>query len=337
VLIGSLVSAETRMRIAADPWLNQYDWIELASASGLFNCHVDLLLLEADSLPGDIDLEQLSTPCWCFAAGARCWSFPHTVEAFSAPLDLSVLHQRLLAWRWLSGELVPACFSGHALMLKNGSLSFLSLDTPPVHLQVSVCPAGSVGGDIVLYVEQAGCNLLILADAIGHGAAAALDAALFALAVVQYLLPAGLTPEGIQCLNQSLIKLLGCGHFVAAAMIELDSVHGEIHLLNAGMPDVFHLAKGLSPQAYPAQHSPLGLPLVTDPCLLTLPLSGPAQWLICSDGVDSAALLRIWHLAQIDSTLYDNCIGEVGYPGHPPMLKVSEAEDDAAQVIVGIA
>jgi hypothetical protein len=337
MLIGVLISCESLQRIAADPWLSQLDWLVLTDAAQLNSCQVDLLLLEDGCFSPDVDLDLLLTPCWCFAAGSRCWDYAPAVDTFAGELEPQALGQRLLAWLWLANQVIPSCFTRQQLVLTNGRLSLRTFDPAPGLLQMSVCPAGSVGGDVVLYLEREGRTLVVLADAIGHGDDAALDAAVFALAVIDSLGCGPLNQASVQNLNQALMRQLGCGRFVAASFLDFDLVRREVHLLNAGMPDVLSLSRGGQVERYPATHPPLGLPMIPGFGLQRLPLSSFSQWVSCSDGVDTAALLRALRLAQIDTALYDNCINGSAMAVALPIRKVSCADDDAAQVIVGIA
>jgi len=336
MLIAALVSSDAWQKIQADPWLALFDWLLLSDVTELTDCKSDLLVLEAGQIPSATPLGLPPQPCWCFDAGPHCWRLSSEVDVFDAPLDVEVLGMRLMAWMWLNNDLTPACFAGLSVSLTNGRLSFSTVEPTHYLMQMSVHPTAGVGGDVALYIESGARTLVVLADAIGHGDEAALDAAQFVLAVVRYIVPSRLNPQNIERLCRRLSRQIACGRFVAAAFIEFDRARREVRLLNAGMPDILSLRHGKLAQSYPSTQLPLGLSRCPNIDIHQQPLSACSQWVLYSDGVDSSALRQSLRLTLATLFTSSDCLETCSTAVALPLLKTREVNDDASQIIVGI-
>lgn len=334
--IGLLVSADTWQQMVADPWLSQFDWVCLDAAAPFDTGCIDLLVLDLSCLPVWPSLSTLGCPCWCFSAGHGCWDLPPEVDAFASAVDLEVLSARLMAWLWLSDVLTPACFAGLSLALTNGRLSFRTIEPSRYLMQMSVSPTAEVGGDVALYFESGTRILVVLADAIGHGDEAALDAAQFVLSVVRHIVPSTLCHQSLQRLCASMSRQLASGRFVAAAFVEFDRSSGEVRLVNAGMPDILLLQHGQLTQRFFSSQTPLGLADCPGATLTTLPLLSCCQWVMHSDGVDADALQQSLCFAMDQLAAGDSCSVACSTAVASPLLKTRQITDDASQIIVGI-
>ena len=326
------VSAINQQRIANDPWLACFDWCFL-DVTGTGGAPAELVVVDH---PDRLLALGQGIPCWCFGALDVDWVCPDGVDALAALFDLAILSDRLLAWLWLRAKLMPSCFSSLSLRLANGGLSFSSLEISLYLMQMAVSPTSEVGGDVALYVESATHSLVVLADAIGHGDEAALDAAQFVLAVVRHMVGSALDADCLQRLGQALTQRLARGRFVAAAFLEIECDAGRVRLLNAGMPDILWLCQGRLRQGFPSTRAPLGVNDGLPSAVTELALTPCSQWVMHSDGVDGAALRCSLASLSRNGTLNDFCPEFCGVALMVPLLKTNEVIDDASQVIVGI-
>jgi hypothetical protein len=334
--LAALVTEQTRQAWAEECWLASLDWTFLSSAAEAAVVHPDLLIVEAVDQSAPWPKGGFGCPSWVFGVAGAHWDVPECVDVFERPLDLRGLSERLLAWMWVTGQVSPACFAGLDLTLANGRLSFASSGRSLCPMQMSVRPSADVGGDVALYYQDCSRILVVLADAIGHGEEAALDAAQFVLAVVRHLVPSTLSPPALRNLCASLTDCLTRGRFVAAAALDLDLRHGRVALINAGMPDVLRLRHGDPEAFFPSRQPPLGLGGVSDPIILSMSLEADTQWVLCSDGVDGTALrhtLKTLHAQLDDSPIgLEAMLAESIVPLHPS----GDADDDASQIILCI-
>lgn len=332
MLCYALLSGPSRRRLAADPWLAHFDWIFPDPGDPAVCPGADLVVVEG----GLVDarwraaLAGLRCRCWCFD-GAGEWDWPAPVEVFRGAFDPEVLGDRLMAWLWVDGHADPTCFAGHAMALTNGRLSFRTVAPSRYLLQMTVSPTAEVGGDVALYLESPGRALVVLADAIGHGADAALDAALFVLGAMRELAPGSLTAAQLARLCRFLAERVAIGRFVAAACIDVDLAAGRVRLVNAGMPDILCLDAGGAPQRYPASQPPLGLGVCPGAEVRELALVPDSLWVMCSDGVDGEALRRTLGRMPSCALPGDDCRVLAC-----PLCKSAQTDDDASQIIVRI-
>jgi hypothetical protein len=334
--LAALVTERVRRELAGDPWLASLDWHFLPNVAALPGVAPDLLIIESECLPAPWPEQGFGCLCWAFGVSGANRHASETTEIFRAPLDIRVLADRLLAWMWVADRLTPACFAGLDLSLANGRLSFTSTGRSLCPMQMTVRPFAGIGGDVALYYQDRSRILVVLADAIGHGEEAALDAAQFVLAVVRHIVPVSLSLPSLGRLCDSLSHQLTNGRFVAAALLDMDLRHGRAALVNAGMPDVLRLRHGEPEAFFPSRQPPLGLAGCPEATVLTMPLEADTQWVFCSDGVDGTALraaLKSLRAHEPDSILgLEALLTESGVPLH----LCCDIEDDASQIILCI-
>lgn len=159
-----------------------------------------------------------------------------------------------------------------------------------------IAPAEGFSGDIVLAERCPDGRIhLLLADAIGHGLAAALTLMPVVRAFVTMsrkgLALADIIPE----LNQSLRALLPADRFVAATIAAIHPEGPLVEVWNAGNPAALLFdAAGEAVCRWPSTHLPLGIVDASRMDLgmeATVPPPG-AQLLVCSDGLVEATDAR---------------------------------------------
>jgi hypothetical protein len=319
--IQARVGDALRERILADQWLALFDWDFTATARGA----PELIVLESP-VAGDAALiDAAACPVWRFNCPAgEIWPASDRVSCLAGPLAPDLLGDRMLAWCWSQGSLAPSCLGMRDLSLLNGSMSLRR----PFHpcLQMAVVPALDRGGDVALCIDRGDRTLIVLADAIGHGDAAALDAALFVIGLSERVLIHGLSAAAIADLERYLQRQLASGRFVAAAMIEVDWPSRALTLVNAGMPDILCLGPDAILDRVRSMQPPFGLSAAASPPQHRRVRSRGEIWVLSSDGVDVTALLRkLWacHWSR------DGCEPELA------VQKLVGVVDDASHVILG--
>lgn len=128
------------------------------------------------------------------------------------------------------------------------------------HLHYWFAPAAVFSGDIVAAVHCPEGSYALLADATGHGLAAAITA-LPVLSVFYALAERG-CPVGeiLTEINRSLRATLPTGRFVAAAMLYIDRASGTAEVWNGGMPELLLLGPdGRVAQKLASSQLPLGI------------------------------------------------------------------------------
>jgi PAS domain S-box-containing protein len=156
-----------------------------------------------------------------------------------------------------------------------------------------VLPTARFSGDIVLAARAPSGQLYaLLADATGHGLAAAMSG----LSVVTYFYQAVAadTPlcTMVRDINDSLRELLPSGRFVSAALVRIDEIGRTAQLWLGGVPDVLHLdTQGNLLGRSASAHLPLGIAdLCGEDCEPAhVSWNAPGRLLLCSDGVLEAA------------------------------------------------
>ena len=164
------------------------------------------------------------------------------------------------------------------------------VDTRGAHL--CVLPTARFSGDIVLAARSPSGRLYaLLADATGHGLAAAMSG----LSVVNYFYQAVAsdTPlnEMVAAINDSLRALLPAGRFVSAALACIDEASRSAELWLGGVPDVLHIDEhGELLTRFTSSHLPLGIiDLCKEDCIpARLSWKGAGRLLLCSDGAIEA-------------------------------------------------
>jgi len=156
-----------------------------------------------------------------------------------------------------------------------------------------VTPASSFSGDIVAGMRGADGRLYaMLADATGHGLAAAISA-LPVLTSFYSLIQIGRDLSYIaQRLNQNLLAMLPSGRFVAATLLCIDEKSRSITIWQGGMPETLWLdAQGNIKQRLASTHLPLGIVDFSNDMseLVTLQWEDGDQFVMFSDGVIEAA------------------------------------------------
>lgn len=138
-------------------------------------------------------------------------------------LSLSKAHQALENEQLLAKSLLDK-------MLDQGELSYPGL-------QYWLCPSAQFSGDLIAASRTVGNKLhLMLADATGHGLAAALPTLLIArtfhaMSDKGYALPSILIE-----MNLTAKKYLATGYFVATSLFAIDFDHQTIEYWNGGLP-----------------------------------------------------------------------------------------------------
>jgi len=138
-------------------------------------------------------------------------------------LSLSEAHQALEREQLLAKSLIDK-------ILDRGEINGSSL-------QYWLCPSAQFSGDLIAATRTVGTKLyLMLADATGHGLAAALPTLLiartfYAMSDKGYALPSILIE-----MNQIAKKYLTTGYFVATALYAIDFDHQTIEYWNGGLP-----------------------------------------------------------------------------------------------------
>lgn len=155
-----------------------------------------------------------------------------------------------------------------------------------------VMPTQRFSGDIVLAARShTGKLYAMLADATGHGLAAAMSG----LAIVNDFYRAVeeemTARRTVLMLNEALTELLPQGRFVSAGLVILDRQHQQGWLWLGGVPDVLQISgDGTVQQHFHADQLPLGIePWQLDAInVQSLAWDSDAQLLLCSDGLIEA-------------------------------------------------
>lgn len=159
-----------------------------------------------------------------------------------------------------------------------------------------VTPASNFSGDIVAGMRNPDGKLFVLlADATGHGLAAAISA----LPVLTSFY--GLVQSGrdlnyiVMRLNQNLLAMLPSGRFVAATLFCLDPVARTAEIWQGGMPETLWISHdGQIKQRISSTHLPLGIIDFNDEMgnMLTLNWEADDQFVLFSDGVVESANIQ---------------------------------------------
>lgn len=160
------------------------------------------------------------------------------------------------------------------------------LDDP--RIQHVVIPASHFSGDLVVAAHAGSRTYAMLADATGHGLAAALSVqpalSTFYQGATEGLPLAKLVAE----INDALVSTLPVGRFVGAALLCLDRANGLGQIWVGGVPPVWLLdADGVVLERFESRNLPLGIVSSaenpSDP--VDFALEAETQVVMCSDGV----------------------------------------------------
>ncbi|HET7797541.1 MAG TPA: SpoIIE family protein phosphatase, partial [Nevskia sp.] len=156
-----------------------------------------------------------------------------------------------------------------------------------------IAPAANFSGDIIAVARAPDHRLyVLLADATGHGLAAAISV-LPVLTMFYDFVERGYPLDYIVTeLNRQLCTTMPSGRFVAASLLWLDEETGRAHLWQGGMPDILLLdAQGAVKARFPAQQLPLGIVEFDEEAAVIpdIKLQPGEQFALFSDGLIEAA------------------------------------------------
>jgi PAS domain S-box-containing protein len=161
------------------------------------------------------------------------------------------------------------------------------LDDP--HIQYGVEAAVNFSGDLAAARRSPQGRLYaMLADATGHGLAAAISA--MPAIPVFYGMAGRNLPLGLMVseMNTTLRQTMASGRFVAVALVCVDEASGTLEVWNGGMPDLLWLSENGDPvQGFGSRQLPLGILAsdVLDVRPQKFHWQGAGQLVVYSDGV----------------------------------------------------
>lgn len=163
---------------------------------------------------------------------------------------------------------------------------------PTACLAQMLLPIGNASGDLPIALTTSSGKLLIgLADAAGHGLAAAVTLVPFCKILNQAaqedmpLLQVG------TLVSRRLNELFPINRFIAAILVRYDPQTGETEILNAGLPEAFRLDSRLRiHQLFQSNYPPLGLWSADDPPCPPekTVLQDDDMLMMCTDGLTEA-------------------------------------------------
>ena len=162
-------------------------------------------------------------------------------------------------------------------------LQSTELSTPYYALNIVNRPSYYLGGDIFFYRESSHGNLLVgLADAVGHGPAAALRG-IAVKATALSCLRVDEDPQHLLLrLNDQASDYLEPGAYFTLVLVEVDFSKRRIHVFNCGGPPVLHYSQQLL--TLHANNPPIGLYPATSFTYHQLSYQPVAQLFMLSDG-----------------------------------------------------
>ncbi|GAB2180256.1 hypothetical protein DLREEDagrD3_04790 [Denitratisoma sp. agr-D3] len=156
-----------------------------------------------------------------------------------------------------------------------------------------VAPANNFSGDIVAGLRDSQGRLYtLLADATGHGLAAAISALPVLTAFYGLVQSERRLADIVRHLNQNLMSMLPVGRFVAATLLCIDPKARSAQIWQGGMPQTLWLdAKGNLKERLVSAHLPLGIVDFDDEmaCVHSLRWDEGDQFVLFSDGVIEAS------------------------------------------------
>ena len=153
-------------------------------------------------------------------------------------------------------------------------------------------PAETFSGDLLCAARAPGDVLnVMLADAAGHGLAAALSA--MPLTQAFYSMTAKGFPLAsiVEELNRKLKAILPADRFVAATLASIDVRNRTVEVWNGGNPDAFFLStQGETVMRWPSRHPPLGIlpEKLFSGLSETVVFQEPGDLVLSSDGLTEA-------------------------------------------------
>ena len=159
-------------------------------------------------------------------------------------------------------------------------------------LQFFNIPAEHFSGDLLCAARAPGDVInVLLADASGHGLAAALTAMPLTQAFYSMTAKGFPLPSIAEELNRKLKAILPADRFVAATLASVDVRNQTVEVWNGGNPDALYINKaGEVSTRWASQHPPLGiLPnSIFSGTTETVVFHEPGDLLLCSDGLVEA-------------------------------------------------
>jgi len=153
-------------------------------------------------------------------------------------------------------------------------------------------PADTFSGDLICAARAPGEVLnVLLADAAGHGLAAALSAMPLTQAFYSMTDKGFPLPSIAEELNRKLKAILPADRFVAATLAAIDVRNQTVEIWNGGNPDALYInARGEIAMQWVSNHPPLGI--LPDPLFSglteTVVFREPGDLVLCSDGLTEA-------------------------------------------------
>lgn len=146
-------------------------------------------------------------------------------------------------------------------------------------------------GDVIAAQrDPQGRLFLLVADATGHGLAAAISL-LPVVGIFYAMVDKGLSlPDVIAEMNKRLREMMPVGRFLAACVITVDENNRMVQIWNGGMPSVLLAEEGEATIALRSHHLALGIltPAEFDPQIQQVHWTRPARLVLYSDGLTEA-------------------------------------------------
>jgi len=154
-------------------------------------------------------------------------------------------------------------------------------------VRYSVMPASNFSGDMVLAAcSPDGCRYAMLADATGHGLAAAVSILPLVQEFYRLVELNQALAELVEAINFLLSNSLPLGRFVAAAFVRIDPAMAQGEVWVAGVPDVLLLAAdGRLRQRFVSHSLPLGIAAPAAGAGQCFAWEAGSRLLLVSDGV----------------------------------------------------
>jgi CheY-like chemotaxis protein len=153
-------------------------------------------------------------------------------------------------------------------------------------------PADTFSGDLLCAARAPGEVLnVLLADAAGHGLAAALSAMPLTQAFYSMTMKGFPLPSIAEELNRKLKAILPADRFVAATLASIDVRNQTVEVWNGGNPDALFInSRGETAMRWASSHPPLGIlpDKLFSGTTETVVFHEPGDLLLCSDGLTEA-------------------------------------------------
>lgn len=153
-------------------------------------------------------------------------------------------------------------------------------------------PADTFSGDLLCAARAPGEVLnVLLADAAGHGLAAALSAMPLTQAFYSMTAKGFPLPSIAEELNRKLKAILPADRFVAATLASIDVRNQTVEVWNGGNPDALFInARGEVAMQWASHHPPLGIlpDKLFSGMTETVVFHEPGDLVLCSDGLTEA-------------------------------------------------